>query len=185
MLRIYRGKRPRIVLAVIGGAINSSSIISSVSSSPVNDDDDFVGDCYHFKWKRQFSIEIIQKCNWILRLKFSFKIFQMFTKWNLSHRLIRIEHLNFIIFSAGRCAPHFFTWCGRSTFFTIFRYWIVSVLIVNIWLIATIPSAQITIEKSSWLLQETAGTICPIPCTSIVYFFGNNSNVCGNQRISF
>lgn len=32
-------------LAVIGGAISNSSIISSVSSSPVNDDDDFVGDC--------------------------------------------------------------------------------------------------------------------------------------------
>lgn len=31
-------------LAVIGGAIRSSSIMSSVSSSPVNDDEDFVGD---------------------------------------------------------------------------------------------------------------------------------------------
>lgn len=33
-----------MVLAVIGGAIKSSSIISSVSSSPVNDEEDFVGD---------------------------------------------------------------------------------------------------------------------------------------------
>lgn len=41
LLNSYRGKSPRIVLAVIGGAINSSSIINSVSSSPVSDDDDF------------------------------------------------------------------------------------------------------------------------------------------------
>lgn len=40
----YRGNRPRIVLAVMGGAISNSSIISSVSSSPVSDDEDFVGD---------------------------------------------------------------------------------------------------------------------------------------------
>lgn len=40
----YLGNSPRIVLAVIGGAIKSSSIMSSVSSSPVNDEEDFVGD---------------------------------------------------------------------------------------------------------------------------------------------
>lgn len=40
------------MLAVIGGAIKSSSIISSVSSSPVNDDEDFVGD---------YKIKIINK----------------------------------------------------------------------------------------------------------------------------
>lgn len=34
-----------MVLAVIGGAINSSSIMISVSSSAVSDDDDLVGDC--------------------------------------------------------------------------------------------------------------------------------------------
>lgn len=33
-----------MVLAVIGGAINSSSIMISVSSSPVRDEVDFVGD---------------------------------------------------------------------------------------------------------------------------------------------
>lgn len=42
--KTYRGKSPRSALAEIGGAINNSSIISSVSSSPLNDDDDFVGD---------------------------------------------------------------------------------------------------------------------------------------------
>lgn len=46
----YRGKRPRIVLAVIGGAISNSSIMSSVSSSPVSDDDDF--DYYIDWWKK-------------------------------------------------------------------------------------------------------------------------------------
>lgn len=40
----YRGNNPLIVLAVIGGAINSSSIISSVSSSSPNEVLDFVGD---------------------------------------------------------------------------------------------------------------------------------------------
>lgn len=40
----YLGNNPRIVLAVIGGHISNSSIISSVSSSPVNDEFDLVGD---------------------------------------------------------------------------------------------------------------------------------------------
>lgn len=44
----YRGNNPRIELAVIGGAISNSSIINSVSSSHVNDDDDFVGDYRKF-----------------------------------------------------------------------------------------------------------------------------------------
>lgn len=38
----YIGRSPLTALAVIGGAIKSSSIISSASSSPV--DDDLVGD---------------------------------------------------------------------------------------------------------------------------------------------
>lgn len=59
-LKFYRGKRPRMVLAVIGGAIKSSSIISSVSSSPVSEEEDLVGDWremklkaskYRWKWK--------------------------------------------------------------------------------------------------------------------------------------
>lgn len=43
-INTHLGSNPRILLAVIGGAIKSSSIISSVSSSPVKEDDDFVGD---------------------------------------------------------------------------------------------------------------------------------------------
>jgi len=40
----YRGSNPRIVLAVIGGAMSSSSIISSVSSSSFKEVLDLVGD---------------------------------------------------------------------------------------------------------------------------------------------
>lgn len=40
------GRSPLTALALIGGAIRSSSIINSVSSSPVIEDDDFVGDYY-------------------------------------------------------------------------------------------------------------------------------------------
>lgn len=44
LVKLYLGSNPLMLLEVIIGAIKSSSIMISVSSSPVYDDDDFVGD---------------------------------------------------------------------------------------------------------------------------------------------
>lgn len=96
-----------------------------------------------------------------------------------TYSLIGIEHLDFIIFAAGRCSPNLFTGSGWRAFFTIFWHRIITIFVIYRTLIATIPSSQIAIKESSRLFQETSSAIRPISCASIVYFFGDNSNVCG------
>lgn len=153
----YRGKRPRMVLAVIGGAINSSSIMSSVSSSPVSDDEDF-------DWNG-FESKLLFHCQW--QNENSCYPYRM--------RLIGIKHLHLVIFSAGRCAPHLFT---RRTFLANVLHRLLFVVIINRIQITSIPSTQICVDESSRLFQKGAGPMCPVARIRIVYFFRDNFDFC-------
>lgn len=91
-------------------------------------------------------------------------------------RLIGIEHLHFIILSTRWRTPHLFA--GR-TFFANVLHGLFLVIILNGIHITSIPSAQIRIDKSSRLLQKSAGSMGPITrIILIVYFFCDNSDFC-------
>lgn len=97
-------------------------------------------------------------------------------------RVIRIEHLHLVVFATGRSAPHVLAG-RRSRRAFVHRFGIVGT--ERIVARTAIPTAQITVEKGTRLLQERARTVGPVRCIAVVVdFFCDHFNVgCRRERM--